>query len=138
MHHKCKLGLLVTNMLLQTIKFGNKQCITTSTTMQILHLTILNLQFSLTIVFAHGNFAARTSWNVQFNFHESLFQALSCVGPLVHGTSIRQSSTIVLDFKAPPTPSIKPTTLTIEPPNIRSQEDSNKHPLLPKPISCVT
>jgi hypothetical protein len=25
----CKLGFLVTNMLLQTIKFGNKQCITT-------------------------------------------------------------------------------------------------------------
>ncbi len=51
-----------------------------STTMQILHLTIFNLQFSLTIAFAHGNFVAQTSWNVQFNFHESFFQALSREG----------------------------------------------------------
>jgi len=90
----------------------------------------------LTIVFSHGNFVAQTYWNVQFNFHESFFQGLSCVGPLAHGISIRQSSTIVFDFKALATPVIKSTTLTSEPPNIGSQEDSNEHQVYQNLFHC--
>jgi hypothetical protein len=65
------------------------------------------------------------------------FFKLFHVRVLAHGTSIRQSSIVVLEFKAPLTPSIKFETLTIEPPNIGSQEDSNEHPLLRKPLSCA-